>query len=144
MSARLKRTNSQSWLSGLQVKRVLITDKVSKILVDRLRDGGLEVVEASAKNVEELKALIQVEILFVVKIFLYLMFYFCFLLKGFDVLLVRSATEVTAEVIESANTLKLIGRAGTGVDNIDVVAATKKGILVMNTPGSLSFPLLIL
>jgi D-3-phosphoglycerate dehydrogenase len=57
------------------------------------------------------------------------------MVQGFDVLLVRSATEVTAEVIESANTLKLIGRAGTGVDNIDVVAATKKGILVMNTPG---------
>ncbi len=42
------------------MKRVLITDKVSKILVDQLKEGGLEVVEASAKNVEELKALIQV------------------------------------------------------------------------------------
>jgi D-3-phosphoglycerate dehydrogenase len=48
---------------------------------------------------------------------------------------VRSATKVNAEVIARASSMKVIGRAGTGVDNIDVGAATRKGILVMNTPG---------
>ncbi len=53
----------------------------------------------------------------------------------FDALSVRSATKVDAEVIEKGTRLKVIGRAGIGVDNIDVPAATKKGIVVMNTPG---------
>ena len=51
------------------------------------------------------------------------------------VLAVRGATRVTAEVLESPGRLKLIGRAGVGVDNIDVEAATRKGVVVMNTPG---------
>jgi D-3-phosphoglycerate dehydrogenase / 2-oxoglutarate reductase len=53
----------------------------------------------------------------------------------YEALVVRSATKVNAEVIARAANLKVIGRAGTGVDNIDVPAATRKGILVMNTPG---------
>ncbi len=53
----------------------------------------------------------------------------------YDGLLVRSTTKVTAEVIKVASKLRVIGRAGTGVDNIDLEAATKKGIVVMNTPG---------
>src|SRR5580765_4558543 len=53
----------------------------------------------------------------------------------YDGLLVRSNTKVKAEVIQAAKNLKVIGRAGTGVDNIDLEAATKKGIVVMNTPG---------
>lgn len=51
--------------------------------------------------------------------------------QDFDGLVVRSATKVSADVIDSAGSLKLIGRAGTGVDNVDVEAATKKGIIVM-------------
>jgi D-3-phosphoglycerate dehydrogenase len=54
----------------------------------------------------------------------------------FDALLVRSATQVGAELIEKASNLKVIGRAGVGVDNIDVVAATKRGIIVANAPES--------
>jgi (S)-sulfolactate dehydrogenase len=53
----------------------------------------------------------------------------------YDVLAVRSATKVTADTLESPGRLKLIGRAGVGVDNIDVEAATRKGVVVMNTPG---------
>jgi D-3-phosphoglycerate dehydrogenase len=53
----------------------------------------------------------------------------------YDALLVRSNTKVTAEVVEVASNLKVIGRAGTGVDNINLEAATNKGIVVMNTPG---------
>jgi D-3-phosphoglycerate dehydrogenase len=53
----------------------------------------------------------------------------------YDALVVRSATKVTADVIAAAKNLKVIGRAGSGVDNIDTQAATKQGIVVMNTPG---------
>lgn len=52
----------------------------------------------------------------------------------YDALVVRSSTQVTAEVIEAATNLKVIGRAGVGIDNIDVKAATKKGIIVLNAP----------
>jgi D-3-phosphoglycerate dehydrogenase / 2-oxoglutarate reductase len=54
----------------------------------------------------------------------------------FDALLIRSGTRVTAELIERAERLKVIGRAGTGVDNVDVEAATKRGIVVANAPES--------
>lgn len=57
------------------------------------------------------------------------------LIPEYEVLLVRSETKVTKEIINGAKKLKLIGRAGTGVDNIDVNAATKAGILVVNVPG---------
>ena len=56
-------------------------------------------------------------------------------LNEFDALVVRSRTKVPAELLETAGNLKVIGRAGTGLDNIDVKAATKQGIAVMNTPG---------
>jgi D-3-phosphoglycerate dehydrogenase len=52
-----------------------------------------------------------------------------------DALLVRSATKVTAQLLERASRLRVIGRAGVGVDNVDLDAATKKGVVVMNTPG---------
>ena len=54
---------------------------------------------------------------------------------GFHAILVRSAVRVTARVFEAAADLKVVGRAGTGVDNVDVVAATARGVLVMNVPG---------
>ena len=54
---------------------------------------------------------------------------------AYDGLVVRSRTKVTAEIIDAARNLKVIGRAGAGVDNIDTDRATKKGIIVMNTPG---------
>jgi len=57
------------------------------------------------------------------------------LIGDYDGLVVRSATKVTADLIEAAKNLKVIGRAGIGVDNVDVEAASKKGIVVMNTPG---------
>ncbi len=56
-------------------------------------------------------------------------------IKNYDVLLVRSSTKVTKEIIELGSKLKVIGRAGVGLDNVDLDAASKKGIIVMNTPG---------
>jgi len=58
------------------------------------------------------------------------------ILGGFDALIVRSATKVTADVLEHAGRLKVIGRAGVGVDNVDVDAATRRGIVVANAPES--------
>ena len=57
------------------------------------------------------------------------------IIPDFDALIVRSASKVTAEVIARAKKLKIIGRAGVGVDNIDIPAATAKGIIVINSPG---------
>ncbi len=57
-------------------------------------------------------------------------------LGDYDALIVRSATTVTAELIEQAPRLKVVGRAGTGVDNVDVDAATRHGVIVANAPGS--------
>ena len=57
------------------------------------------------------------------------------IIDQYDGLMIRSATQVTAEVVEVAEKLRIIGRAGVGVDNVDVQAATKRGILVVNSPG---------
>ncbi|MGH9455600.1 MAG: NAD(P)-dependent oxidoreductase, partial [Terriglobia bacterium] len=56
-------------------------------------------------------------------------------IKDAEALIVRSATKVTADLLEHAARLRVIGRAGVGVDNVDLEAATRKGIVVMNTPG---------
>ncbi|CAD7770105.1 Glyoxylate/hydroxypyruvate reductase B [Candidatus Methanoperedenaceae archaeon GB50] len=55
-------------------------------------------------------------------------------IPGYDALLVRSQTKVTGDIIEAGERLKIIGRAGVGVDNIDVAAATRKGVIVVNAP----------
>src|SRR6185503_19100222 len=55
-------------------------------------------------------------------------------IDGFDGLAIRSATKVTPKILERAGNLKVIGRAGIGVDNVDIPAATGRGIIVMNTP----------
>ncbi len=58
----------------------------------------------------------------------------CELIPEFDALLIRSGTTVTANVLKAAKKLKVVGRAGIGVDNVDVAAATEQGVIVMNTP----------
>jgi D-3-phosphoglycerate dehydrogenase len=57
------------------------------------------------------------------------------IIKDYDALVVRSATKVTKDIISAAEKLKVIGRAGVGLDNVDLEAATQKGVIVMNTPG---------
>ena len=58
------------------------------------------------------------------------------ILPEYDAMIVRSRTRVTADLLENAQRLKVVGRAGTGVDNIDVQSASARGILIMNTPGA--------
>ena len=52
----------------------------------------------------------------------------------YDAILIRSGTKLTAELIERADRLKVVGRAGTGVDNVDIEAATRRGVIVANAP----------
>src|SRR5437899_12914507 len=59
-------------------------------------------------------------------------------IAGADALIVRSATKVTADLLDQAKKLRAVGRAGVGVDNIDLDEATKRGVLVMSTPGGSS------
>jgi len=94
--------------------RVLVLDGVSPRGVEVLSGvSGVEVIQSKSLSEEELISRI----------------------GDIDALVVRSATKVTAKAIEAAKKLKVIGRAGVGVDNVDVNAATAKGIVVMNTPG---------
>jgi len=94
--------------------KVLVADDLSADGVDILKRGAnLSVDVKVGLKPAELKAII----------------------GEYDALAVRSATKVTAEIIQAGTKLKLIGRAGVGVDNIDLEAANKRGIVVMNTPG---------
>jgi D-3-phosphoglycerate dehydrogenase len=92
--------------------RILIADELSAAAVDVFRERGVEVDIRTGMAPAELLAAI----------------------PGYDGLAVRSATKVTAAVLRAGARLKVVGRAGIGVDNIDVEAATERGVVVMNTP----------
>ena len=94
--------------------RVLISDALSPAAVQIFKDRGVEVdfQPKLGADKDKLAALI----------------------GGFDGLAIRSATKVTPKILEQAKNLKVIGRAGIGVDNVDIPAASRKGIIVMNTP----------
>src|SRR5438105_10296864 len=92
--------------------KVLLADELSPRSLEVLASRGIEADVATGLAANELKRRI----------------------AGYDGLAVRSATKVTAELIAAADALKVIGRAGIGVDNIDIAAATERGIVVMNTP----------
>ncbi len=94
--------------------KVLVSDKLSQNGVAILESyDGLEVDVKTGMTPEELKAVI----------------------GDYEGLVIRSATKVTADVLAVASKLKVIGRAGIGVDNVDLEAASRKGVVVMNTPG---------
>jgi D-3-phosphoglycerate dehydrogenase len=108
---------------GRASARKLETFAVSKVLVtDSLAPQGLEILEqARGLTVEYKPGLSPGELTAAI--------------ADADALVIRSGTKVTADVIEAAKQLKVVGRAGAGVDNVDVPAATARGIAVMNTPG---------
>ncbi len=93
--------------------KVLVSDNISTKGIEILKKAGLDVDVKTGMKPEELVAVI----------------------GDYHGLVVRSATKVTAKIIDAASNLKVIGRAGSGLDNVDLTAATKKGIVVMNTPG---------
>ncbi len=92
--------------------KVLISDKMDPKAAQIFRERGVEVDEITGKTPDELKAII----------------------GNYDGLAIRSSTKVTKEILEHATNLKVIGRAGIGVDNVDIPAASAKGVVVMNTP----------
>src|SRR4030042_6932558 len=93
--------------------KVLVSDNLSPSGVEIMKNAGLEVDVKTGMKPEELKACI----------------------GEYHGLVIRSATKVTSEILEAAVNLRVIGRAGSGLDNVDKAAASKKGIVVMNTPG---------
>jgi len=92
--------------------KILITESIAEESVQYLKDQGYDVEEYLGHSQEEIEQHI----------------------KGFDALIVRSATRVTPSLLDNADCLKAVGRAGTGIDNIDVKACTEHGVIAMNTP----------
>lgn len=92
--------------------RILVTDPLEPTGLAMLRESGHEVYEVTAEEKPRLNELI----------------------ADYDALVVRSGTQVTAELLRAGKQLKVVGRAGIGVDNVDVDAATELGILVVNAP----------
>jgi len=93
---------------------ILITDRIAREGVDFLREqlSDAAIDERPGLSPEQLKAII----------------------GNYEALIVRSETRVTADILAAAARLKIVGRAGVGVDNIDVEAATRQGIMVVNSP----------
>ncbi len=94
-------------------KKVLITDPLSPAGIEVLKAAGLEVIEILDQDMEKIQSTLP-------------------LVEGW---IIRSGTKIGPEDIARASSLKAIGRAGVGVDNIDIKAATANGVVVMNTPG---------
>ncbi len=94
------------------MSKVLISDKLSPAAVEIFRRRGIEVDVKPGLTPAELRAII----------------------APYDGLAVRSATKVTKELLDAATNLKVVGRAGIGVDNVDLKSATARGVVVMNTP----------
>jgi len=92
--------------------KVLISDKMDPNAAQIFRERGCEVDEITGKTPDELKAII----------------------GQYDGLAIRSSTKVTQDILDAATNLKVVGRAGIGVDNVDIPAASAKGVVVMNTP----------
>jgi D-3-phosphoglycerate dehydrogenase len=94
--------------------KVLVSDKLSETAVQIFRDRGIDVdfEPGLGKDKDRLREVI----------------------GQYDGLAIRSATKVTAKLLDAADNLKVVGRAGIGVDNVEIPAASKKGVIVMNTP----------
>ncbi|MGZ5930252.1 MAG: phosphoglycerate dehydrogenase, partial [Rhizomicrobium sp.] len=92
--------------------KVLIADKLSPAAVAIFKDRGVDIDNKPGMTKDELLAVVD----------------------QYDGIAIRSATKITADVIKAAKKLKVVARAGIGVDNVDIPAATAAGVIVMNTP----------
>ncbi|MFH1415084.1 MAG: phosphoglycerate dehydrogenase [Elusimicrobiota bacterium] len=99
-------------MSSDRARKVLISDSLSQEGVKKLEQAGIQVKMDPSLDGDTLKKAI----------------------SEYDGLIIRSGTTVTGDIIENGKNLKIIGRAGVGVDNVDIQAATRKGVIVMNTP----------
>ncbi|MBN1930995.1 MAG: phosphoglycerate dehydrogenase [Desulfobacterales bacterium] len=94
--------------------KVLVSDNLGEVGIKMFQEAeGIEVDVRTGLPPEQLKEII----------------------GGYDALVIRSATKVTEDLLNAAKKLKVVGRAGIGLDNVDIPAATKRGVIVMNTPG---------
>ena len=91
------------------------------LVLEGITERGAEILRGEGWTVDMEKALPPAELVKIV--------------PTYDAILIRSGTQMNAEVIEAAKRLKVIGRGGVGVDNVDLAAATRRGVLVMNSPG---------
>jgi D-3-phosphoglycerate dehydrogenase len=98
----------------MSIPKVLVADPISETGVAELAEGKL-------LHVDVLTGKTEAELLEII--------------GEYSGLVVRSQTKVTTRLLDAAHQLKVVGRAGVGVDNVDVEAATKRGVIVMNTPG---------
>ncbi len=96
------------------------------LVLEGLTERGQEILRAEGWTIDQQKAQPPDEL---VK-----------LVPPYHAILVRSGSKMTPEVIDAAKNLKVIGRGGVGVDNIDLAAATRRGVLVMNSPGGTPLP----
>ena len=92
--------------------KVLISDKMATKAKEIFESKGVKVDVITGQSPEELKSII----------------------SQYDGLAIRSSTKVTEDILNAATNLKVIGRAGIGVDNVDIPTSTQKGVIVMNTP----------
>ncbi len=95
------------------MKKILVSDKLAEAGINYLNEqADIQVTIQTGLNEDQL----------------------CEIISEYDALLIRSDTKVTRKVLQAATNLKLVGRAGIGVDNVDIPAATEQGVIVMNTP----------
>ena len=94
--------------------KVLVSDKLSETAVQIFRDRGIDVTFDPTIGKDKARLLAEI--------------------PKYDGLAIRSATKVTAKLLAAAENLKVVGRAGIGVDNVEIPAASKQGVIVMNTP----------
>ncbi|MDP6533559.1 MAG: phosphoglycerate dehydrogenase, partial [Candidatus Marinimicrobia bacterium] len=94
------------------MKKILVSDPIAPAGVSVLTDAGFEVIDKSESDAGDLSNFVSD-------------------ISGW---VIRSGTKVDSDILENANGLQVVGRAGVGVDNIDIPSATRKGIVVMNTP----------
>lgn len=94
--------------------KIIVTERIADEGIDYLKENGFDVDKKYGISHDELLGIIE----------------------NYDAIIVRSVTKVNAELVEKAKNLKVAGRAGNGIDNIDVYACTQKGIIVVNTPES--------
>src|SRR6202521_2136423 len=111
---RERQVSKRSFEKGTSASvKIVIAEKISASAVDQLREPGWEVLTS-----DQIEGKLEAE------------------LESADALIVRSAVQADAALLANAKKLRVIGRAGVGVDNIDLDAATRQGIAVMNTPGA--------